>query len=280
MRKKSPLPASTLSSPWFFFLLTFAWTWGFWVPTALSGRGVTTTLGAMGFALGGFGPMLAGIGCSYANRGTAGWREYWERVIDPRRIEVPWFAVILLFIPLLTALAASLDIFSGGSGAAWEPAAAQFALQPAAIIPFALYLFFAGPFVEELGWRGYVLDRLLTRWNALMSSLILGVIWALWHLPLFFIQGTYQYNQGLLSQSFWLFAANIISSAVLITWIFNNNQRSTLAAMLFHFMVNLTGELIAATPRTDVYATVLWVLAAGIVIAVWGTKTLVRTPLR
>jgi len=126
----------------------------------------------------------------------------------------------------------------------------------------ALSIFFIGPFPEELGWRGYVLDRLQAKWNALGSSLILGVVWALWHLPLFFIRDTYQYNQGAWSEWFWLFMIGIIPLAVIFTWIFNNTRRSTLAIILFHFMVVFTDELLNLTMRTDLYSTLLWVIVA------------------
>jgi len=113
---------------------------------------------------------------------------------------------------------------------------------PSTIVPFLLGVFIYGPFPEELGWRGYALDRLQARWNALVSTLILGAIWALWHLPLFFIKDTLFYSQGAWSPWFWLFVVGVIPTAVIYTWIFNNTRRSTLAAILFHFMSNVTYE--------------------------------------
>jgi membrane protease YdiL (CAAX protease family) len=145
------------------------------------------------------------------------------------------------------------------------------------IIPFAVHLFIYGPFPEELGWRGYVLDRLQARWNALASSLILGGIWALWHLPLFYIKDTYpHYSQGAWSPWFWLFMVEVIPTAVIYTWIFNNTRRSTLAAIIFHFMSNVTAELTNATAGTNFYSTLLWVIAALAVVALWGAGTLTR----
>jgi membrane protease YdiL (CAAX protease family) len=65
---------------------------------------------------------------------------------------------------------------------------------------------------------------LQAHWNALTSSLILGVIWGLWHLPLFFIKGTYQYSKGAWSAWFWQFFIEIIPLSVVFTWIYNNTQ--------------------------------------------------------
>ena len=144
------------------------------------------------------------------------------------------------------------------------------------IIPFALHLFIYGPFPEELGWRGYVLDRLQARWNALVSSLNLGATWALWHLPLFFIKDTLFYSQGAWSPWFWLFMIQAIAVAVIFTWIFNNTRRRTLAAILFHFMANLTPDLVNVTANTNFYSTLLWVIAAIVVVKFWGAGTLRR----
>ena len=60
-----------------------------------------------------------------------------------------------------------------------------------------LPLLIIGPLSEEIGWRGYALERLQTRWNALTSSLIVGLVWALWHLPLFMMVGTSQHELGI-----------------------------------------------------------------------------------
>jgi membrane protease YdiL (CAAX protease family) len=265
MKKQSAPTNFTLSSPWLFFVLVLGWSWLFWIPTALLGLNVKTPIIIIGWALGGLGPMLGGVVFTYLTQEKEGRRDYWLRIIDLTRIKVQWYLFVFLTIPVLITLAALLDILSGGYGGTLDKAVEGFLFQPLTIIPFALYIFFGGPFVEELGWRGYILDRLQSRWNALVSSLILGVVWALWHLPLFFIKDTYQYNLGFGSVSFLLFMIQIIAEAVLLSWIFNNTRRSTLAAILFHFMINFTGELIAATNRTDIYYSLLWVISAIVV---------------
>ena len=196
MHKNSTPSSSTLSSPWLFFVLVLGWSWLFWIPAAVLGISIRTAFGAVLGLFGLLGPMLGGIGFTYLTQGKEGRRDYWLRIIDLKRISVGWYLVIFLFVPVLMALTAYLDILSGGSTAPFENAAAPFLSAPLSIIPFALGIFFIGPFPEELGWRGYVLDRLQIKWNALASSLILGVVWALWHLPLFFIKDTYQYQPG------------------------------------------------------------------------------------
>ncbi len=266
---------SPLSHPWFFFSLAFGWSWLFWILAILLGLSLKTTGGILLGLLGLLGPMVGGITATYLTHSKEGRRDYWLRIIDFRRISVRWYIAIFLFVPVLIALAVVFDILSGGSGAGWEESALQIFAAPWTIIPFALSIFLIGP-MEEFGWRGYVLDRLQERWNALVSSLILGIVWSLWHLPLFFIKDSYQYNLGAGSLSFWLFMIGIIPLTVVFSWVFNNTRRSTLAAMLFHFMVNFTGELVALTPRAELCSILLWTVAAIVVTVIWGVGIITR----
>ncbi len=145
------------------------------------------------------------------------------------------------------------------------------------IVPFVAHVLVYGPIPEELGWRGYVLDRLQERWNALTSSIVLGALWALFHFPLFLIRDANpHYTQGVWSPWFWQFMIGIIPSAVIYTWIFNNTRRSTLAAILFHFATNLTYLFANTTASTNLYSTLLLIVAAVTVVAFWGADTLTR----
>jgi membrane protease YdiL (CAAX protease family) len=228
--------------------------------------------------LGLLGPMLGGIGFTYLTQGPEGRRDYWARIIDPRRIPPRWYLVILLFAPGLWAVAVLLDVASGASTALAQIAktVAPLLAAPSTIVPFVLGAFVYGPIPEELGWRGYVLDRLQARWSALASSLVLGALWAAYHLPLFYMRDTFHAAQGAWSPWFFSFMVQVVAAAVIFTWIFNNTRRSTLAAILFHLMLNVTAELLNVTGRTNFYSTLLWVAAAIAVVAFWGAATLTR----
>jgi membrane protease YdiL (CAAX protease family) len=275
MKISSNLSTSTISSPWLFFALTFLWTWFFWILAAFLNVGMDSAAGVILLLLGILGPMVTGITFTYLTQDKKGKRDYWTRIIDFRRISGRWYLIIFLFVPILTALAAILDILSGGSGATLGEVATNFLSQPLSIIPFFLFASLI-PFIEELGWRGYALDRLQSKTNALISSLILGIVWSLWHLPLFFIKDTYQYDLGVGSPAFWLFIIGVVPLSFSFTWIYNNTHRSTLAVILFHAMVNFTGELIAITERADTYSIMLWFIAAVAIIIIWGPKTFTR----
>jgi CAAX protease family protein len=271
--------APLIASPWSFFIFVFCWTWFFWILAAAWRISAHSVLGTALVVVGLLGPMLGGIGFTFLTRDNEGWREYWSRIVDPKRIPAKWYPVIFLFAPCLMAIAILLDIALNGNAVLAQIGnrVSPFISAPYTVAPFLLRAAIYGPFPEELGWRGYVLDRLQAKWNALVSSLILGGIWALWHLPLFYIKDMNpHYSHGAWSLWFWLFMMEVVPIAIIYTWIFNNTRRSTLAAILFHFVSNITAELSNATTGTNFYATLLWSVAAVIVVASWGATTLTR----
>jgi CAAX protease family protein len=264
-----------LAASWIYFVATFLWTWLIWGAAILMGVSMETAGGVIVLLLGVIGPAVMGITFTYLTRDKEGRRDYWKRVIDFKRIPGKWYLVIFLFVPVLNILAALLDGVTGGGGTTWGEAALNLLSNPVAVIPSILFSSLI-PFLEELGWRGYVLDRLQEKRSALASSLILGVIWSVWHLPLFFVPGSYQAGLGVGTLAFWLFIIGIIPLNVPFTWIYNNTDRSTLAVILFHSMVNFTGELIALSERADTYSIVLWFIAGIAITVIWGAKTLTR----
>jgi uncharacterized protein len=266
---------TTVASPWIYFVATFAWTWLIWGMAIVLGISMETAMGLGILLLGALGPMVTGIGFIYLTRDKEGRCDYWKRVISFKRIPARWYLVIFLFAPILNILAALLDSLTGGGGTTWGEAVLNFVPDPLSLIPSILFASLI-PFIEELGWRGYVLDRLQARQNALVSSLILGVVWALWHLPLFFVEGSYQAGLGVGTLAFWLFMIGIVHLSLLFTWIYNNTGRSILAVILFHAMVNFAGELIALSERADTISIALWMVAAIGIAAIWGAETFTR----
>ena len=253
-------------NPCLYFAATFGFSWLFWIPAVLVGQGGRTLPVSLLHYAGGAGPLVVAVVLTYLLEDGAGRRDYWRRAVDFRRIGPAWYAVIVLTFPVLTGLAGLLNALTGGGAAGFgiEP---RFLAQPLTVLPYALFLLVFGPIPEELGWRGYALDRLQGRWGALASSLALGAAWAAWHLPLFFMPETYQSGLGVGSLRFWLFFITLVPQSVLYTWIYNNTGRSTLSAILFHFMGNFTGELFALSDRAEVWCGVLVMVAAVGVVA-------------
>jgi membrane protease YdiL (CAAX protease family) len=131
-----------------------------------------------------------------------------------------------------------------------------------------------GPLSEELGWRGYALDRLQTQRSPLISSLILALFWWAWHLPLFFIKGTTQYKWGFGTSNFWYFMITIIPLTLILTWVYNHTNRSILAAVLLHFMYNFTLGLVFPLSENVnlLHVILLSVAAMGLVITLGWKK--------
>ena len=258
-----------------YFSFTVGWSWLFLLAAALCAPGTEPFVVTVLRVLSGVGPALAGIALIYLTKGRDGRRDYWRRAIDFRRIGGRWYAVVFLTVPLLTALSALIDILFGGQGIGLE-AAADLVGRPLMILPYLAFILFFGPVPEELGWRGYALDRMQAKWSALTSSLVLGAVWAIWHLPLFFVENTYQYNLEFGTLRSWIYLTSIITQALVITWIYNNTQRSTLSAILFHFMTNLVGELFELTAAGEICQFVLWIVLAVLVTVVFGPRTLAR----
>lgn len=265
---------SATARPWLFLGLTLGLTWSIEFLAAavdefIPSWGVTTL-----HYLGGIMPLAVAVGLAHLKHDRPFQRDFWQRIIDFRRISLGWYVVILLYTPVKSGLAALIDVLLGGQGIAPE-ALGRFAEQPLLIVPTLFFWLLFGPVPEEPGWRGYALDGLEARRSALTASLVVGVAWSLWHVPLFFIEGTWQAEQvGLGTQRFWFYLFTIVIEAVLYTWIYNNTGRSTLSAILFHFVGNTFGELFALSARAEVYDFTVGIVAIIAVIAIWGPETL------
>jgi len=260
-------------NPWLFFLLTFGLSWAAWALAALLSARDSALLAQILHYAGGLGPLAVTLALLYWRHTPVIRRDFWRRAIDFKRISIKWYGVVLLTVPALTALGALADKLLGGIGLQME-AADRFVQQPWAFVPFAVFTLAFGPLPEELAWRGYALDSLQVRRKALTASMVLGLAWTVWHLPLFFIQGSYQHGLGLGTSQFWLYMMDKVPQSVLMTWIYNNNRRSTLSAILFHFMVNLVGELFDLTLRAEAFYILLWIIAAIGVTILWGPERL------
>lgn len=187
--------------------------------------------------------------------------DYWRRVFDPTLISRGSYRLIFFLPPIITVMAVFVSFLLGES-------LDQLRLVPQvqahipSILVFIFYTFFIGPFPEELGWRGYWLDRLRSRMSGLRASLLIALVWALWHIPLFMVTGyplQTKADQPLLLAFYFL---DLFPKSVIFTYLFFKNQRSTLAAILFHFMINFTGQLFELTPVTEGLVTAFYLLAA------------------
>lgn len=251
-----------------YFVFALGWSWLFWTASVAWGVGGDPGASPL-FLLGGAGPFLAAVVLTHAREDAATRRDFWRRVFDPRRIRGVWWAAALLLHPAIVALAFAADLALGGSlPQPRVPASA------AGLLALVSFTFWFGPLPEEIGWRGFALDRLQCRTTALRASLLLGAVWALWHVPLFLVPGTFQAGLGLGTARSWIFLSSMVPLSVLITWVYDNTARSTLSAVMVHFSGNLCGAML---PKTDRVAAlelgILCAAAAGVVLG-WGGRRL------
>lgn len=136
--------------------------------------------------------------------------------------------------------------------------------QPAAWPLAALLSFLSGPWSEEFGWRGFALDPLLQRLGRLPGAIVLGLIWGIWHLPLYFVPATWYGQMGFKPAGFLTFLLLSVGLSLIITWVYLHTHRAILAAMLLHFTSNFTAQLIApSSDRVEVFRALI-VLAVGL----------------
>ncbi len=263
--------------PWKYFVITFAFSWIIWLPGVLAARGLfelpVPELVLVG--IGAFGPFVSAFYMTRRNQGKEGVKTLIKRALN-FRIPLGWLAGIFVLHLAVTAAARYLYIWRGGE----LPESPVLGSPVAIIVLFLVLFFFGGSVNEEFGWRGYALDRIQSKHSALLSSLILGFLWGLWHLPLFFCQ-----NLSQSYMSFWIFLGWTCALAVLMTWFHNNNKGNILVALLFHTMGNLSTSIFPffnAEKGSDqapfLFATVLYSIVALLVVIVAGPKKLSRKP--
>lgn len=121
--------------------------------------------------------------------------------------------------------------------------------------------------IEEVGWRGYGEDSVASCFSWFTESIIFGFVWALWHLPLFWIEDTYHYGLKELGILYVLnFLISVNPLGFLTTWVYVKNNRSMLACIIFHLFVNTMQEKIAMTPQTKCVETIVVFIAAAVIV--------------
>lgn len=240
--------SSSKKQLWFFLGLSFLFSWTVWIPVALTGVNYQSSPYLLAAVLvGAFGPGLAAIIVNYIDRDLEQITEFRQRIYDFKRIRPAWILIILTIWPVLHGIAIGITTLSGKpipeSNFLTEILAQQ------NTIPLVIFLYFLQAGVKELGWRGYLQDKLGQRMGAASSSLLVGVIHAVWQLPLFWVVGTYQIKMGF-GIDFLIFIGFVISSSVFSAWCYYGNRRSIMAATLLHTTSKISFDIFAYAPGT------------------------------
>jgi uncharacterized protein len=210
-----------------FLLIAFAGSWSCWLAAAWA-HGPSPLAAQLLSGLGGFGPTLAALAVTGWSGGRSALRRWLTRCLAWRIGLRPY---VWAFCLPLAVLVPTLLVQAGlGGQLGPSPGLAHL---PLALANLVLILLLGGPLGEELGWRGWAWPALRARWGWRASSLILGLVWGLWHLPLFFIEGSLQSRLP-----FWPFLASTVALSVVFGWLSERSAGSVLPALTLHTAVN------------------------------------------
>jgi membrane protease YdiL (CAAX protease family) len=265
MEGESLLEKQRKNRTWLYFILVTIYSLIFYLPAILlKGKGYEFPKILLIFA-GGSAPFVIGLSLVHKTYSQEEQKDFWGRISRFKPIGLLWMTIIFLvnFIPTLIALISGVIINTQGTS---FYGLKEYFSSFLGVIGTTGFTFIA-VFIEEIGWRGYALDGLQKKMHPLASSLILGSYWVIWHFPLFFIKGTYQYNLGFGSKKFWLFCFSLLFQTFIISWIYNNTNRSTLSAMFFHFISNMFGSMFCFnTAIESIRVTIYGVIALTIIV--------------
>jgi len=214
-----------------FTINAIAISWLCWLPLVASNRQlghVAASTAPLLIVLGTFGPFFSAVTIVARTSGFRGLREFLGQVFY-WRVGIQWYVVALVAPAAIRIVVLLVHVLKGGSVPDLSDPARWLALPST----FLLVLLIGGPTGEEFGWRGFLLQRVQPVFGLLWASIVIGLISAAWHLPLFWIPGTAQSHLPLA-----LFLVRTVGLSVISTWIYNSTRRSLLFVLLFHASLN------------------------------------------
>lgn len=258
-----------------FFTIALGITWLLWPAALLAVGDRSNAVLVLVTIPGAFGPAIAAVAVTWLTGGSV--RQLLAGVLR-WRVAPKWYVVAFVGLPtawISVQLAVEIALVPESTFSLDEPSPGLFLI--AAIVTAFL---FGGQ--EEIGWRGFAQPRLQSRYSALTASVIVGVVWAAWHVPLFvFAAGTAIDPGG--TPNLTVYTAGTIALSITLAWVYNSTGGSILLAMLVHGVANNHSVLVPAPPldlaTADLLETTGFVAVALVVIALFGHRTLSSGPL-
>jgi CAAX protease family protein len=253
-----------------FYVLTYVITWSLWAPLVIFRDRLPGPLGLVLAMLGSLVPSALGILFVALLRGRSGVRTLLGRLLHAR-IGLRWYLAALA-LTMLVPLAVGVSILMGGDTPVVDKTIFG------VLFLFAFMIFPGSALGEELGWRGFVLPRMQARHSALKASLLIGILWGLWHLPLW-LTGTESHPISLYVP----FVVAVIASSVFYTWLYNNTGGSLFIVVLYHAASNLPITVLiddglgSRGAQPFLIYVGLTVIAAVVVVIATGAEHLSRT---
>lgn len=268
----------TMRSSLKFFALTYVVSWVAWIAAAAILRIATPqpsgfpALRGFLYLLGVFAPSLVALALTARADGRAGVLALLRRTLNGS-VGARWYVFAVGYMAAIKLAAALVLRIATG---AWPAFGAE------SVYIMAIAIIFSTPVQagEEIGWRGYALPGLSARLGLSGASIVLGVIWAFWHLPFFFIPGADKSGQ-----SFPMYLLSVTALSVAMAWLYWRTNRSLLLTMLMHAAINNTKDIVpsAVSGATNAFSfgsslvgwlsvALLWLCAAYFLVRMRGVK--------
>ncbi|MEV0386699.1 CPBP family intramembrane glutamic endopeptidase [Nonomuraea sp. NPDC050643] len=242
-----------------FWAVTFATTFAFWSVAIALGGSVMSPPTVIPYVLGGFGPVFGAIAVR-VRRARLGQPVPTHTVRLRLTVRLLWVLPLLVLASATVLGAALLAELLGGPAMSFTAGQSLIAAAGGPV-PFFITMLVAGPLAEEPGWRGTAYPRLRASMSRLRAGLLMGAVWAVWHLPLFFISGTVHSAFGLVSWSGLLFTLSVIPMALLTCYAYE--RAGVAASIAVHLGVNATMALLSVnSPITQASILVVQFLVA------------------
>jgi uncharacterized protein len=249
--------------PAIYFLLAFAITWiNGYMLVAQSHQGDKSLINLM---LAYMGPFIAALIMMYLFADKAFRADFKRRIFDLRLINKKYLPFVIFFLPVAMIISILISIALGQPVDQLRFSEAFKVFDGEVILSMIILVLV--PVLEELGWRGYGVDSLASKFNLFGTSLIFGVLWAVWHLPVFFIEGSYQASLWAQSPIFAMnFFVGVIPLALIMNFLYYKNRRSITLLALFHVLVNYSSELFEANQVSKVIFTLVLTAVAALIL--------------
>ena len=259
LESAKPMPSSLVVR---FFLLTYIVAWTCWTPVVAAHTPAGLPIRTALWFLGVFAPSLVALALTARSEGAKGVRALLGRMFQ-WRVGARWY---LFAVSYMAAIKVGVALLNRMTTASWP----HFGHERPVIILVAILLSTPVQSGEEIGWRGFALPRLAQRMGFARASIVLGLIWACWHLPQFFLREADTYRQ-----SFPIWSLEVTAMSVAIAWLYAHTNGSLLLVMLMHAAINNTKDIVpSGIPNAHsalslhaslvmyLTATLLWLAAA------------------
>ena len=258
---------------WLFFIITFIFSWLIWLPFVLSGFGIIKLSGAvssfmtLAVMVGAFGPMIAALILICRREGKVGIKDFFRKAFS-FRIK-PIYYLLAFLIPVIITAIAHYFVNLTGIDTLPDNLFPENLNIPilVLVVPYFLFILIAGGGQEEFGWRGYAQQPLQQRFGILGGSILLGIAWGLWHLPLWFMPG-----EGHAYYSFFAFLIYTVSTSVIIGWLYNASGKKLIIAWIIHAVGNVAVPFFPIMHMAEVAQPGYWVwVSVSALVAIYLT---------